>query len=230
MGAACSSSRLRPPPPPTSGLPAPAGAAPVTLRVIDGLPQGDAVTFIKLVLFGDRNVGKSSLVVRLTRDAFADGALPSTIGAAYSSFELPAGCGGRVRLQLWDTAGEELYRAMTRSFFRDAACGLVVCDATNRASLEHVKAWLEDFREQCPQALAVLVENKVDAMEGAAAGGTRVAAGEGAATAEALGIRHFGVSAKTGAGVKELFIEVAEQLVEARRVEAAEDNGGGGYH
>jgi GTPase SAR1 family protein len=51
-----------------------------------------------------------------------------------------------VRLQIWDTAGEELYRAMTRSFFRDAAAGIIVYDITSAASFHSCKAWLKDFK------------------------------------------------------------------------------------
>jgi hypothetical protein len=100
----------------------------------------------KLVMCGDKATGKSSLVLRFTKDAFAE-AVTSTIGAAFASKEvaLPGG-GGVVKVNVWDTAGEELYRAMTRSFFRDASAGFVVYDVTSRRSFEGVASWVRDFR------------------------------------------------------------------------------------
>lgn len=49
-------------------------------------------------------------------------------------------------MQIWDTAGEEMYRAMTRSFFRDAAAGIIVYDVTAPNSFNSTKEWLRDFR------------------------------------------------------------------------------------
>lgn len=51
-----------------------------------------------------------------------------------------------MRLQLWDTAGQESYKAMTRSFFRDAAAAVVVYDICDPVSLANVRGWVEDFR------------------------------------------------------------------------------------
>ena len=75
---------------------------------------------VKIVVMGDKATGKSSLVMRFTKGSFYD-VTSSTIGAAFASKDVPLPNGKMLKLQLWDTAGEELFRAMTRSFFRDAA-------------------------------------------------------------------------------------------------------------
>lgn len=64
-------------------------------------------------MMGDKATGKSSLVMRFTKGDFT-GQLTSTIGAAFASKDLSVEDGALVRLQIWDTAGEEMYRAMTR--------------------------------------------------------------------------------------------------------------------
>ena len=112
-----------------------------------------------------------------------------------------------------DTAGEEIYRAMTRNFFREAAVGLVVYDLTSATSFASVSQWLADFADACPDALAVIVANKADVNAEARV----VSAADGAALAAARGLPFFEVSAKSGANIDELFAHVAQTLVTARR-------------
>ena len=112
-----------------------------------------------------------------------------------------------------DTAGEEIYRAMTRNFFREAAVGLVVYDLTSATSFASVSQWLADFADACPDALAVIVANKADVNAEARV----VSAADGAALAAARGLPFFEVSAKSGYNVEELFAHVAQTLVTARR-------------
>jgi small GTP-binding protein len=119
----------RPAPAPTRGL------------VVAADTRGLESLSFKVVLIGDKAVGKSSLVLRFVRDAFSE-SVQTTIGAAFASKDVPVTTrsgNGTAKLQLWDTAGEELYRAMTRSFFRDAAAALVVFDVTSRDSFAHVR-------------------------------------------------------------------------------------------
>lgn len=89
------------------------------------------------------SAGKSSVVLRFTKDDFSP--LNSTIGAAFASRDVSVEDGSSVRLQIWDTAGEEMYRAMTRSFFRNAAAGVIVYDVTNPTSFANTRQWLRDF-------------------------------------------------------------------------------------
>lgn len=235
MGCAASKGTGRPPPQ-TSVRVVDAAA----LAAASEEPGGGPLQF-KLVMCGDKSTGKSSLVTRFTKGAFDEDGATATIGAAFASkdvsvggAEVGAGSGGGgaggssatttttsggggvavvVRLQLWDTAGEELYRAMTRSFFREAGCGIIVYDVSSPPSFAHVASWLRDFREQCPDALAVLVANKVDVPLALRA----VPDAEGEAFAAAHELLFRAVSAKTGEGVAELFGAVAAALAEAGR-------------
>lgn len=49
--------------------------------------------------------------------------------------------GKQFRIQLWDTAGQERFRSLIPNYMKDANCAIMVCDVTNRASLEHLKIW-----------------------------------------------------------------------------------------
>ena len=67
---------------------------------------------------------------------------------------------------MWDTAGDEKLRHITRNYYRGAMAALVVYDVTNRSSLEAAKAWIESIRESADQACFVcLIGNKVDLIE-----------------------------------------------------------------
>ncbi len=169
----------------------------------------------KVVLLGDKAVGKSSLVLRYTQDKFSE-THAITIGAAFVSKDVSVG-GRPVRLHIWDTAGEEAYRSMTRFFYRDAAAGMVVYDLTQPDSFQHVNEWIRDFREQCPDAAVVLVGNKCDMPERRAVGADSIAA-----YAAAQSLATVECSAKTNERVAEAFHLVASQLdSRARQSQAA---------
>lgn len=176
--------------------------------------SGQSMAF-KIVMMGDKATGKSSIVVRFTKDQFSD-ALNTTIGAAFASKDVKVEDGTLVRMQMWDTAGEEMYRAMTRSFFRDAAAGIIVYDVTSRTSFESTKNWLKDFRDACPDAVAVLVGSKIDLEDL-----RRVPKADGSQFADSQEMPFFEVSAKTGARVGDIFQFVAQTLVARKRNRSA---------
>ena len=117
-----------------------------------------------------------------------------------------------IRLQLWDTAGQERFRTLIPSYIRDSAVTIIVFDVTCRQSFEAVDRWVEDVRrERGEDVLIALVGNKADLGEA-----RQIGAAEGEAKARALNAEIFlETSAKTGAGVKTLFVEIAQAL--ARR-------------
>ncbi len=114
-----------------------------------------------------------------------------------------------IRLQLWDTAGQERFRTLIPSYIRDSAVTIIVYDVTSRQSFEAVDRWIEDVhRERGEDVLIALVGNKGDLVEA-----RQVSPGEGEAKARELNSALFlETSAKTGAGVKTLFVEIAQAL------------------
>ena len=72
----------------------------------------------------------------------------------------------QVRLQLWDTAGAEQFRSVTRIYFRDAVAAIVVFDVTARETLERCARWVEDLRAEAPEnCILCLTGNKIDLEE-----------------------------------------------------------------
>ena len=68
-----------------------------------------------------------------------------------------------LKLQIWDTAGSEKFRSVTRSYYRDCICCTIVYDITNKKSFKHVKKWLSDIRENSyEKVITLLIGNKKD--------------------------------------------------------------------
>jgi len=163
----------------------------------------------KVVLLGDCGVGKSSIALRFVQQKFSS-THHATIGAAFASKDVSVKIPGSshqsreavVRLQIWDTAGEEKYRSMTRFYFRNTNVGILVYDVTDESSFTNVRSWEQDLLEHCPDAKIVVVGNKVDLAD---AGERAVSMRNARQWCEEQGHRHIECSAKSGANVNDIF-------------------------
>jgi len=114
----------------------------------------------------------------------------------------------QIKLQIWDTAGQESFRSITRSYYRDAAGALLVYDITQRESFNHLTRWLEEARANGnPNMTIMLIGNKSD-LEHRRAVSTK----EGEAFAEENGLIFMETSAKTAANVEQAFIKTANAI------------------
>jgi len=119
-------------------------------------------TFFKFILIGDAGVGKTSILLRYTKDEFAN-EYHVTVGAEFGSKVMNLGGGNNVRLQIWDTAGQESFLSVIKSFYRDAHAVFVVYDVTRKDSFENLNLWMQDILENAdPSAILVLIGNQVD--------------------------------------------------------------------
>lgn len=115
----------------------------------------------KIVLIGDSGVGKSNLLSRFTRDEF-NLESKSTIGVEFATKSIVAE-GKTIKAQIWDTAGEERYRAITSAYYRGAVGAVLVYDISKRTSFDHVSRWLSELRDHAdPNIVVLLVGNKSD--------------------------------------------------------------------
>ncbi|XP_076456574.1 uncharacterized protein LOC143290902 [Babylonia areolata] len=170
--------------------------------------QEDGSLFFKCVLLGPPGVGKTCLVNRLAKGTFLDSPL-STLSTASLLTPLTLPDGAVATMDLWDTGGQERYRSLTASYFRNAQAVLVVYDADRRAQ---VADWLREAQYHLAhnQALVFLVGAKLDL-------GSDVMLTEAEVQAlrqvgeKGLGIEgHYALSAKTGQNVEQTFAQVAE--------------------
>eukprot|EP00056_Hartaetosiga_gracilis_P009247 m.132144 g.132144 ORF g.132144 m.132144 type:complete len:202 (+) comp13085_c0_seq8:63-668(+) len=163
----------------------------------------------KVVLLGAQSVGKTSLVVRYVEREFHD-KCAATVGACFFTKKVNIGP-TTVKLQIWDTAGEERFRTMAPMYYRGANAALLVYNVTESKSLEDAKEWLEELRDNTDTCPAIcLVANKVDLVTDA----TQHNVDAGKEFAKSVGASFFATSAKTDTGVEEAFVDVVKQIVE----------------
>ncbi len=120
----------------------------------------------KFVLVGDSSVGKSAILTRFADNHFASH-YSNTIGVDFR-FRTIAFGKKTIQLQIWDTAGQEKFRTLTSSYYRNANCVVLVYDVTNERSFNHTKDWLEEVQRAVPadgrKPQYILLGNKSDLM------------------------------------------------------------------
>jgi len=168
----------------------------------------------KLLLIGDSGVGKTSLLLRFADDKFLDSFI-TTIGVDFKIRKLDVD-GKAVKLQIWDTAGQEKFRTITSSYYRGAHGIIVVYDVTSRESFSHVKGWLSDIDRYAQGNIKVqkmLVGNKSDLPN------REVTFKEAKSFADGLGIKFTETSAKMSDNVMEAFTMMVTEI--KRNVESS---------
>ena len=117
---------------------------------------------IKVTLIGDSSVGKTSIINRFCKNIF-DQNLSSTLGANYCQ-KIIEKDGKNIRLDLWDTAGQEKYRAIGRHFYKESHIVCLVYDITNKESFENVKSiWYPELMEHGEKLKIIgIIGNKND--------------------------------------------------------------------
>ena len=170
----------------------------------------------KYIIIGDTGVGKSCLLLQFTDKRFRhDHDL--TIGVEFGSRMIHLD-DKDIKLQIWDTAGQESFRSITRSYYRGAACALLVYDITRRDTFTHLSNWLQDARENGNLDMVItLVANKTD-LESR----RTVTTEEGKQFAKDNNLIFLEASAKTSSNVEEAF-EVTAKAVYTKVKEGSVD-------
>merc|ERR1711967_65118 len=162
----------------------------------------------KYIIIGDTGVGKSCLLLQFTDKRFQQ-VHDLTIGVEFGARMITIDK-KQIKLQIWDTAGQESFRSITRSYYRGAAGALLVYDITRRETFNHLARWLEEARQNSNQNMVImLIGNKSD-LEHRRAVSTK----EGEQFAEENGLIFLETSAKTAANVEQAFVKTAEKIYE----------------
>ncbi|EAY02802.1 small GTP-binding protein, putative [Trichomonas vaginalis G3] len=160
---------------------------------------------LKVVIVGETKVGKSCILSRFVQGSF-DASMPATIGAAFLTKVITTS-EGPMRLQLWDTAGQEKFRSLAPMYYRSANVAVLVYDVTSKSSLESLEDWSAEIADKAPPGIKlVVIGNKID-MESERVISTQAGKDAAAAMNAAL----FGeTSALTGVGINDIFAKIAE--------------------
>lgn len=185
----------------------------------DEMPKTKSLTLsrnkeneFKVVLIGDKSVGKTSIAVRLKSGTFNDG-YELTIGGAYVKKVIEIPHSEPVNMHIWDTGGEERYRAMVPLYYRDAQAALLVYDITDSGTYKSLEYWINELQSKVNDEgmLIYVIGNKLDMEEN-----RQVSKNQAEIDSENNNFKYFETSAKSGDGVLELFTDLATKLHQNR--------------
>ena len=115
--------------------------------------EGEDEKTLKVVLIGESGVGKTSIISRFINDTFDEGSMTTT-GASYATKDIVFENYQNqvIKFEIWDTAGQEKYRALTSIFYKDAAIAILVYDITNEDSFKELQNyWYMQIKEGAPK-------------------------------------------------------------------------------
>jgi len=174
----------------------------------DEKPNQEYDFLFKLLLIGDSDVGKSSILLRFAEDKY-DEDQPCTIGVDFK-IKLVSFAGKKINLTIWDTAGQEKFRSLTSSYYRGTQGIVLVYDVTRRESFNNLEQWLGEIETYSSNVdvVKLLVGNKIDKEN------REVSREEGAAFAKQRSMLFIECSAKTRLGIQQAFEELVQRIVD----------------
>ena len=165
----------------------------------------------KIVLLGDVSVGKTSIASRYCKNSFNEHHI-NTIGGAYQQQKVILNNGSMVKLHIWDTSGQERFRAMTNLYYRDAQVAILTYDIKSESSFTSIEFWIQElkYKVENENMILCLVGNKCDVSQDE----RKVSANKGKTFAQENNMIFYETSAKTGEGIKDLFVTIANKVYE----------------
>lgn len=157
----------------------------------------------KIVFLGNEGVGKSSIISRFKYNKFK--VESSTIGAAFTTCIEPT---TQVKLNIWDTAGQEKYDSLTPMYYRNAKIAIIVYSTTEKHTYNKAQLWNKKIQENSNNCEIILVENKVDKIEND---------DDNNNDNDNFDDNFIKVSAKTGYNINKLFEKIGNKIIEINK-------------
>ncbi|EAY05462.1 small GTP-binding protein, putative [Trichomonas vaginalis G3] len=169
---------------------------------------------VKIVLVGSAHTGKTSIINRYIYGGFTPHTMPSTQPGFFQK-KVQNG-EGEIQVEIWDTAGQEQYHALSPMFYRDADGGIVVFDLTDSSSFAKSKQWINEIRAARGDDCTIfLVGNKSDLQS------IRTVTLETMQNfAKSINVSVYETSAKTGENIELLFNSVVKQISKSAKLNA----------
>ena len=170
---------------------------------------------IKIIVLGDVNVGKTSVINKLKYDTFPATYQPTiAIDCTPVTFQIDEE-GAKADALIWDTCGSEKFRSITRSYYSNVNGAILLFDVTDRRSFENLSKWIDDYSTYVEKkndeltAPIIIAGNKSDSdFEKIEVGFV-----EADNWCSQNGFKYFEVSAKTGYNIKDIFEELAQSVI-----------------
>jgi len=161
----------------------------------------------KILLLGDSSVGKTCFLLRYSDDTFTENHI-STIGLDYRFKLVNLENDKKVKLQIWDTAGQDRFRAITKNYYKGAHGIILIYDVTNISTFNNIKSWVSQIRENTTEKIKIaLVGNKIDEEDI-----RKISNDEGQKLADEYDLKFFESSAKKNLRVSEVFNYITEEI------------------
>ena len=164
----------------------------------------------KVVLIGEMGVGKTCILDQFINQEFTEDT-ESTITAQFcrKNFEFPEG--KKITLDIWDTAGQEKFRSLTRIFYKNAKAVILVYSITNKQTFNELKNyWYDQVKQNCDTNIIIAIAaNKCDLYEQ-----RQVSDEEGENFAKSIGAFFASTSAKNDSGITNLFDSIAMKMLD----------------
>ena len=169
--------------------------------------ENDAV--YKILLLGDSEVGKSCFLMRYADNVFVENYI-TTIGLDYKLKYVQLENGEKIKVQLWDTAGQDRYRTIAKNYYKGSHGILLLYDVTKINSFENIREWIQNIKEEVyEKAIIFLIGNKIDKT-----GERKITTEQGKNLAAEYNMPFFEASAKSGENVDEVFKALYKKISE----------------
>ena len=169
----------------------------------------------KVVLVGDTGVGKTCIIQRYVNDKYTENT-ESTVASTYTYKVLEyKNYNKSISFDIWDTAGQELYRALAKNFYLNASIGILVYDIRRKESFESIKNyWYEQLKDSGEENMIIgIAGNKCDLFQE-----EEVSEEEGKKFAKSIGAIFKQTSCKESIGIDELFEECGKKYLEVNNL------------
>lgn len=172
--------------------------------------------FIIVILVGDSAVGKTAILSKYIKGIFPISPIP-TIAIEFATKIIQIKEGGYIKAQIWDTAGQDRYKAIVANHYRRAVGALVVFDVTKRSTFEHVENWLNDIKVLAEKnCISYLVGNKVDLLD-MHEKNREVSVEEAKLLARKNNMKYYETSALTSVKINDCFEDLLQEIYNERR-------------
>ena len=162
----------------------------------------------KIILIGEPGVGKTAIMNKFILNEFKS-SYQTTLGVEFKVKEIYLDNSACARLKIWDTCGQEKFRSITRQYFKNSNGVFLIFDLTNKITVQKLNIWLKDITENISEDVVIfMIGNKMDIK-------TRdISISEEAKQfANEKKLYYYEVSAKTGAGIVNIFEKITKKLV-----------------
>ena len=161
---------------------------------------------IKVILIGDSGVGKTNIMNKFLKNQFLEDS-KATVGVEFGS-KLFIQQGHKIKAQIWDTAGQEKYKAITSAYYKGSKGALVIYDITQKETFANIEKWVNDLKcKGDPKITIIIIGNKNDLEEK-----RQISKEQGEEKAKSFGCAFLETSAFSGDNIEKAFEMMVKEI------------------